>query len=519
MEYAKTIKESGRSLLSLIDEILDLSKIEAGELEMERIDFDPEVLIFDVCRVIRPRIKNTSIELLCRIGDDVPPLVRGDSRWFRQILTNLVGNASKFTESGEIEISLDLEEDRDDKVKLHVSIRDTGIGIPQEKLSEIFEAFKQIDGSSTRRYGGTGLGLSISRKLAHLMNGKVWAESSVGNGSIFHFAAWFQKTEKKQKKMPLAVSLSGKRMLIVDDNRTNLEIMTHIIESVGMQAETLLTSEEVIPTLQHALDHGTPFDLCVIDIQMPGIDGFELAQKIRNLNSKIKNLPLIALSSIKDSGGKQFMEAGFDGFLLKPIFRHELINMMKKLLGEESDTLSEDHRDTIVTRRSLQEETKHSIRILVAEDNLVNQQFAKKILEKAGYHVELACNGQDAVDRYSKEPANFNLILMDVQMPKLDGLEATRLIREKELAFAVDNPRSRLRIPIIALTAHAMKGDKEKCLEAGMDDYTTKPIKRESVYKIIDKWILNKEKSTNLGGLVDDVVLERDEPLSHQTSV
>ncbi|MDY7032997.1 MAG: PAS domain S-box protein [Thermodesulfobacteriota bacterium] len=500
MEYAGTIKESGRSLLSLIDEILDLSKIEAGELEMERIDFDPEVMMYDVCRMIRPRIQNKSIEMLCRTGDDVPSLVRGDSRWFRQILTNLVGNASKFTESGEIEISLDLEEDCDDKVKLHVSIRDTGIGIPRENFLEIFEAFKQIDGSSTRRYGGTGLGLSISKKLAHLMNGNVWAESNVGNGSIFHFAAWFQKAEVKQQKMPLAVSLSEKRMLIVDDNRTNLEIMTHIIESVGMHAGTLMTSEEVIPTLQHALNHETPFDLCGIDIQMPGIDGFKLAQKIRNFNSRIKNIPLIALSSIKDSEGKQFMEAGFDGFLLKPIYRHELIHMMKKLLGEESDTRSEDHRETIVTRRSLQEEKKHSIRILVAEDNLVNQRFAKKILEKAGYHVELACNGQDAVDRYSKEPANFNLILMDVQMPKLDGLEATRLIRAKELEFVGDNSKYTTRIPIIALTAHAMKGDREKCLEAGMDDYTTKPIKRESVYQIIDKWIFSKQKSTRLLG-------------------
>ncbi len=282
IDYSRTIKMSGVALLSLINDILDFSKIEAGELDFEDIDFDPELLAYDVCELIRPRIGSKPIEILCRIGDNLPSLLKGDPGRFRQVLTNLMGNASKFTESGEIELSLDVEEEKDDRLKIHVAIRDTGIGIPEDKLSTIFSAFHQVDGSITRKYGGTGLGLSICKKMSELMGGDVWAESpSHGPGSIFHFTAWFEKPAEKHVGRFTPVSLTGKKVLIVDDNQTNLDILTLILERGGMQVVALRDGAEVIPTLEMTMGTGNPFHACIIDIHMPGMSGYEVAQAIR----------------------------------------------------------------------------------------------------------------------------------------------------------------------------------------------------------------------------------------------
>ncbi|MBW2037352.1 MAG: response regulator, partial [Deltaproteobacteria bacterium] len=485
IDYVRTIKTSGEALLSLINDILDFSKIEAGELDLEEIEFDPELLAYDVCDLIQPRIEGKPVEIICRIGPNLPFMVRGDSIRFRQVLSNLMSNASKFTESGEIELSIDVEDEDDNMVKLHAKVRDTGIGIPKERLNTIFTPFRQADGSTTRRYGGTGLGLSICKQISKLMGGDVWVESEPGKGSTFHFTAWMKKGESKEPRRFKPVSLSGKKVLIVDDNQTNLDILKHTLELVGMSVVAITNSEEVIPTLKSALDAGEPFDICILDIQMPGISGYDVARQIRDPESQIPYIPLLALSSSVERSAKKCEEAGFDGFLNKPIRRERLFQMLERILGVgeiEEDLEEGGKKRKIITQYAVREGIKHSIRILLVEDNLVNQKLAKTILEKAGYQVEVANNGREAVGKYTSSPDDFDLIFMDVQMPEMDGLEATRKIRQKGYKS----------IPIIAMTAHAMKGDRERCLEAGMDDYITKPIKRENVFKIIEKWMFSR---------------------------
>jgi CheY-like chemotaxis protein len=517
--------------LSVINDVLDFSKIEAGELDFEEIDFDPELLAYDVCELIRPRIGSKPIEILCRIGDGLPSYIKGDPARFRQVLINLMGNSSKFTESGEIELSLDIEEEKDDQVKLHAAIRDTGIGIPKDKLSAIFSPFQQADGSTTRKYGGTGLGLSICKKISELMKGDVWAknaldcrlsivdcrlkdniktqnkqQSTINNqqshGSVFHFTAWFSKAEDKEVRRFTPVSLSNKKALIIDDNQTNLDILTHLLESVGMRVVALGNGADVVPTLTNAFESGDPFDSCILDIQMPGMSGYDIVKQIRdpqssiqgfqstiiNHQSSIQSLPLLALSSLMERDARKCEEAGFDGFLNKPIRREKLYRMLERMIGKREVEGKKDEavKEKIITQYSVREEMKHSVRILLAEDNPVNQKLAKMMLTKAGYQVEVANNGKEAVEKYTASPENFDLIFMDIQMPEMDGLEATRQIREWE---SHNSQLTTHNLPIIAMTAHAMKGDRERCIEAGMDDYITKPIKRELVFEVLEKWV------------------------------
>lgn len=505
IDYAMTVKGSGEALFSLINDILDFSKIEAGELDFEEIDFDPEILSYDICELIRPKIESKPIEILCHIGDKVPAQVRGDPLRFRQVLTNLMGNASKFTESGEIEFFLDMEEAKDDQVKLHATIRDTGIGIPKSRLPTIFTPFHQAEHSTTREYGGTGLGLSICKQISNLMHGDVWAESEVNKGSIFHFAAWLGRVQDKKVKRFKPASLSGKKALIVDDNQTYLDIITHALESVGMCVVAHTNGQKVVATLQKSLEGDDPFDLVITDIQMPGMDGYEVVKQIRDPKYQFANLPLIALSSMMERNAKKCEEAGFDGFLSKPVRREKLYRMVERIVGgreqklkaqsskrkaKQGSDLSAIHdqlsarseRVPIVTQYSAREDMKYAARILLAEDNPVNQKLAKMMLTKAGYQIDVVNNGKEAVEKYTASPGDFDLIFMDVQMPEMDGMEATKAIRKKGFDT----------IPIVAMTAHAMKGDREKCLKAGMVDYITKPIKRELVFEIIEKWVFNK---------------------------
>ncbi len=527
-DYANTIKRSGESLLSLINDVLDFSKIEAGQLDFEEIDFDAELLAYDVCELIRPKIESKPIEVLCRIGDNVPSLVKGDPLRFRQVLTNLMGNAAKFTESGEIELSLDVEEEGDERIKLHAKIRDTGIGIPEDKMAVIFEPFEQADGSITRKYGGTGLGLSICKKISELMSGKVWAESGsdsrledgcseteqpsasneqtvIGNqqlngsttqrlnqspGNVFHFTAWLGKAEKKEAKRFIPVSLSNKRAFVVDDSRANLDILRYVLESVGIYAVALTNGEDVVPELKSAFENGNPFDVCICDIQMPDMSGYDVAKQIKNSKLSIQNTHILALSSLMERDAKKCEEAGFDGFLTKPIRRKKLYQMLEKILGEGVESNEQNLRGAekrIATQYSIKEEAKHSVRILLAEDNPVNQKLAKMMLTKAGYQVEVANNGKETVEKYTKFPDDFDLIFMDIQMSEMDGIEATKEIRKWENDHSTT--QSFKHLPIIALTANAMTGDREKYLEAGMDDYVAKPIKRAQIFDILEKWI------------------------------
>ncbi len=556
-EYARIIKHSSDSLLVLINDTLDFSKIEAGQLELESIDFDPEVTAFDVCQLIHPKLADKSVELLCRIGDEVPAYVTGDPHRLRQVMLNLVGNAAKFTEQGEIELCLDVEEKQEDRIKLHMSVRDTGIGIQQDKLETIFEAFTQSDGSMTRTYGGTGLGLSICSQLARLMNGEIWVVSPAdsgfriadcgsngnseirnpccfqgvsrkseigGPGSTFHFTAWLRKAKKKRPKSLSRVSLAGKKVLIVDDNRNNLDILAHIAESVGMRVVALSRGEEAVPTMKNASVSGDPFDLCVISIQMPTTSGYDIGRQIRDLQSQVSHIPLLAISASIERDAKRCLETGFDGFLPKPVQRQKILDMMETLLKEDTNDVAATKRDSIVTRHSMLEEAKHSVRILLVDDNQVNRNLAKIMLTKAGYQVELANNGREAVEMYTTEAGRFDLIFMDLQMPEMDGLQATKEIRRletlnSELGTGEPRPQSPIanrqssiaRVPIVAMTAHAMNEHRKQCLEAGMDDYMSKPIKREKVFEIASKWVFPKEFVVNLSELARHLDLEEKE--------
>jgi signal transduction histidine kinase/DNA-binding response OmpR family regulator len=474
-ESAFTIKRSGEALRGLINNILDFSKVEAGHMELESIDFDPEITAHDVCDMVRPKIAGKPIEMLCRIDERLPPNVMGDPGKFRQVLVNLLGNAVKFTEQGELELSIEVEEETENTLVLHSKIRDTGIGIDPSKTETIFEAFKQADGSTTREYGGTGLGLSICRKIAQLMNGQVWAESFPGQGSIFHFTATMKKSARPKPITAAISTLNKARILIVDDNRTNIEILLKIFQQHDIQATALIDETLTLPTLMAADEDNTPFDAAVLDLQLPVISGFDLARQIRGAATKSHNIPLLAYTSSTERIASRCRDAGFNAFLTKPTRRALLLKTLAKILSNPNNSSIPAEEKGLVTQYSIREEIKHSSRILLAEDNLVNQKLATMMLSKAGYTVQVAANGRLAVETYTENPDQYDIILMDIQMPEMDGLEATRQIRKKGFTD----------IPIVAMTANAMKGDREKCLEAGMNDYISKPIKRELVFKIL----------------------------------
>jgi len=507
-DFVSTIKRSGETLLSLINDILDFSKIEAGQLDFEGIDFDPELLCFDVCELIRPRVDGKPVEVLCRIGDEVPAFVMGDPHRFRQVLMNLMGNAAKFTSSGEIELFVDVEEEQAERLKLHTAVRDTGPGIPKDRLAAIFEPFKQADGSTTRKYGGTGLGLSISRKIARLMHGDVWAESPARpdgpaeqQGSVFHFTVWLEKYKDQPITRRTPVSLHGKRVLVVDDNRTNLDILCHTLTRAGMQVAPFTNGRDALSALQNASPGKEPYSLCISDIKMPEMSGYELARAIK-ATPGLSGLPLLAFSSSVIGGAKKCALAGFDGFLPKPVSKQKLFLMIDRLMAKTADNPSSAVGPTkhIATQYSVREEIKRSIRILLAEDNPVNQKLALVLLGKGGYDVDLANNGAEALTKYTADPGGFDIIFMDVQMPEKDGIEATREIRawEHDQAGAIGPATGEgHHIPIVAMTANAMKGDREKCIEAGMDDYITKPIRRDIVFAVLNRWVLNQAENAD----------------------
>jgi len=459
--------------LSLINDILDFSKIEAGKVTLEELDFDIEVLAHDICELVRPRAGSKGVEILCRIGDDLPAKVTGDAYRVRQVLLNLMGNAAKFTERGEIELSLDIEGEEGDRILVHSRVRDTGIGIAAEKLGSIFELFEQADSATTRKYGGTGLGLSICRKIAHLMGGEVWAESGAGQGSTFHFTAWLRPAAGPQGCRVVPVALAGRKVLVTDDNQTNLSIVTQVLSSAGMRVAGFERGEEALQALRAAAGSGEPFDMCVLDIVMPDVSGYDLARRIRaELGAR---LPLLAFSSSVEKCARRCQEAGFNGYLPKPIERVKLLKMLERLLGEAGG-VEQEGGGRFVTQHVMREEAKYSVSILLAEDNPVNQKLATTLLRKAGYRVTLAGNGREAVELYAADPQRYDMILMDVQMPELSGLDATRQLRS--LGHA--------QVPIIALTASAMQGDREECLAAGMNDYIAKPIKREAIFSLLN---------------------------------
>jgi two-component system sensor histidine kinase/response regulator len=474
-------------------------------MDFEQTDFDLELLAYDVCELIRPRVMENNVELQCHVGDNVPSHVKSDPLRVRQVLTNLMGNSAKFTESGIIFLSLDIEEERHDQLKFHVMVRDTGIGIPEDKMDRIFTPFEQADTSTTRKYGGTGLGLSICKQISNLMGGDVWAESEKGKGSTFHFTGWLGKVDGKESIRFTPGSLSGKKVLVVDDNQTNLDLFTQVLRAADMKTVALKYPKQTLPELQKAVEEGAPFDIFLTDIQMPDIDGYDLGEQVRGAQQPFSNIPLIALSSSMERDTKRCEKIGFDGFLGKPFHRDKLYRMMERIVAEREHEQDGITKQKIMTQYTVREDMKHSVSILLAEDNPVNQKLATIMLTKAGYRVDVANDGDKAVKKYTSSPEDFDLILMDVQMPLMDGIEATQTIRNWESerngtetaseAETQGQSTGAKKVPIIAVTAAAMKGDKERCFEAGMDDYISKPIRRQQVFEVLAKHVFSKEDS------------------------
>jgi len=553
LDYVETIRKSGDALLSLINDILDFSKIEAGRLDFENTEFDPERIAYDICELTIPKVQSRPVEILCRIGDHLPSLVKGDPFRFQQVLANLMSNSVKFTESGEIVLFIDAEDENDTQVKIHTKVIDTGIGIPKDKLSTIFAPFKQADDSTTRKYGGTGLGLSICKQISNMMGGDIWAESPAnsqlsiencrlkdpfktsnnqhsstfdhpGNGepgTIFHFTAWLEKTDRNIDSIVAPSTLSGKRILVVDGNLNSLNILSKTLISAGMDVTAIDKGKDVLPTLQKALDSNNPIDFCILDLKMSGVDGYEIAKKIRNVKSSIRDIFLIALSFLLEREKQKDHETGFDAFLSKPVRREKLYQALENVFYKKDKRNWYRDVEDLRTQKhfkipsSVLIEEKNSSHILLAEDNPINQKLAKMMLTKAGYQVETADTGKKAVDKFITSSGKFDLIFMDMQMPEMDGIEATQHIREWEELNIAQNSKligkeifdlsdSNLelsthtkRVPIVALTANAIKGDREKCLEKGMDDYITKPINKKIFFEVIEKWISGRKSNQN----------------------
>jgi len=493
-DYLQTSLQSAEALLTLLNDILDFSKIEAGRLELEVINFSLRNTVEDVAYTLARRAQEKGLEVACLVHPDLNSDLRGDPGRLRQILVNLVGNAIKFTHQGEIVIRAEPLEETDKDVLLHFAVQDTGIGIPFERQAAVFDRFTQADGSTTRKYGGTGLGLTISRQLVEAMGGTIGVESSPGVGSTF----WFNlKYEKRPREKPVTapltlgpVNLTQARVLIVDDNQTNRMVLTKNVEALGSRVEAVSSGAKALESLRNAHRAGDLYHVVLLDMQMPGMDGEQTTRAIKS-DPAVKEVKILILTSMGHRGDAARLEAlGCSGYLLKPVKQQMLFDAVIAVLGRE-----EEQSQGLITRHSLTEQRKVGLRILLAEDNPINQKLALVLLQKAGYSVDAVETGKEALE---KVQANlYSAVLMDVQMPEMDGLEATHQTRAWE-----DNTGQH--IPIIAMTAHAMQGDRERCLEAGMDDYVTKPLAPKVLFSVLDRWVRVPEPLTETVPLIED---------------
>ncbi len=469
-DYLDTIKVSGESLITIINEILDFSKIESGKLTFEESPFELRTCIEDALDIFSQKAIEKSLDLLYLIQPDVSSYLVGDNTRLRQIIVNLVGNAVKYTEKGEVFITVEKLSEKNDIQELKFVVKDTGIGIPDNKLSVLFDAFTQVDTSTTRRYGGTGLGLAISKRLVNLMGGKIWVESTLGKGSAFYFTIKLKTSLKAKKKLYVRGQIpefKNKRVLIVDDNQTNRHILKLQFESWGMIPFEAASGEKALELIKE----NENFNLAVLDMQMPEMDGLELAKRIRKMPEK-GDMPLIMLSSI---GNLYEMPKNlFAAQLVKPIKLEDLFTEVLNVISYSKKI--KKHKLDYMVNRKLSKQL--PLKILIAEDNLINQKLIISLLGKMGYKIDAVANGKEAVDAVEKQ--KYDIVFMDIQMPVMSGIEATKEIINR---WKIDD-----RPIIIALTANAMQGDKEKCLEAGMDDYMSKPIKFQNVQEALKKW-------------------------------
>ncbi len=489
-EYISIVKSSADALLNIINDILDFSKIESGKMDIEVIYFSLEQMLRDTMKPLAVRAHQKQLELLLHIAPDVPDRIIGDPGRLRQVILNLVGNAIKFTESGEIEVSVTkVEGALTGNAQLKFSVRDTGIGIPEEKFQTIFESFSQADTSTTRKYGGTGLGLTISTKIINLMGGKLELKSNVGEGTTFFFTIDVPVISDNAKThYEHTGQIKGMPVLVVDDNLTNQKILKEMLQSWGMLPTIVTNGTDALQALASASTAGKPFALAILDVQMPEMNGFELAERMRQ-QPEIAPATVMMLTSAGQRGDATKCRAlGIAGYLMKPVSQSDLFNAMMTALGEPSTDALLDSSSTLVTRHSLSE-TRQNLNLLLAEDNAVNQTLAIRLLEKLGHHITVANNGIEAINHWQN--GQFDAILMDIDMPVMGGFEATQLIREQEKSTGH-------RIPIIAMTAHAMQGAREECLNHGMDGYVSKPIDTEALWHELDGLTQKKQENTGL---------------------
>jgi PAS domain S-box-containing protein len=519
--YIETIRQCGEALLSLINDILEYGKIEAGKLELECIDFNLRTTVEDVLGQFAERAQTKGLEITGLVHAAVPTSLRGDPGRLRQILTNFVSNAIKFTEQGDVTVQAFLEKDLDNAVIVRFEVTDSGIGIPPEVQDRLFQPFTQADSSTSRKYGGTGLGLAISKQLAEQMGGSVGISSQPGHGSTFWSTAYFIK----QTTSPLAImpsaELTGRRVLIVDDNESNRIILHHLVTGWGMMDDQALDAASAIALVEQQAKNGLAYDVAIVDMLMPGKDGLQFAKemKVHPVGSLVR---LVILTSLIQRGHAELArQAGFVAYLTKPVRHDQLSNCLRTVLGLSE--LASVGELTAVTAPALPLITRHTLaeigsapRILVAEDNLINQKLTVRMLEKFGYQSDVVENGQEALTALVR--GSYAVVLMDCQMPLVDGFEATRLIRQREStvqeSVADDSPMKR-HIPIVALTANAMRGDRERCLAAGMDDYLTKPVRKEDLRRVLDRWmpVSNQSQIAHTRGAVYNAHGKDTEPL------
>ena len=480
-DFVETIHSSGTALLTVLNDILDFSKIEAGKLDLEVIDFDLVSVVESVGQFLKQKAVEKGLQIHCLVDHHVPTRLRGDPSRLRQILLNLASNAVKFTEQGEVVVEAKLAFETKEAVTIRFEVRDTGIGIPDDRLSAIFEKFTQVDGSTTRRYGGTGLGLAICKRLVEMMGGEIGVESELGKGSEFYFVVDLALQKSLPAKTPVGeiVNIEGLRTLVVDDNERGRRLLEEVLTHWHMRPTAVDGGPAGLAELDRARAEGDPYVLAIIDSRMPGMDGFTLAERIK-ANPALANTVLVMLTSGGKSGdGARCRELGIAAYLVKPVKHSDLWEAVMVTVGAQRQEVAAPE---LVTQHSLRE-SRRSLRILVAEDSPVNLSLVVKVLEKRGHVVGTATNGRGALEALRR--AKFDLVLMDVEMPEVDGIEATAVIRANER-------ETKTHLPIIAMTAHAMKGDRERCLEAGMDGYVSKPIRVQDLIETIDRTVLGE---------------------------
>ena len=480
LDYAGIVKTCGEQLLSLINDILDFSKIEAGKLDMEHIDFDLRGAVEDTGDILATRAMDKGLVFTSFVDPDTPSLLQGDPGRLKQVLINLANNAVKFTERGEVAVSVNMESQTETQATIRFCVRDTGIGIPENRMNRLFKTFSQVDASTTRKYGGTGLGLAISKQIMEMMGGEIGVESKEGVGSTFWFTAVLDKQPTGQQQAKLGLKdIENVRVLVVDDNSTNRRILHTYLSAWGCRPTEADCADDAMRVMLEAADQGEPFSLALLDHLMPGIDGETLGRSIK-ADSRLRDIVMVMLTSAAQRGESERMaEAGFAAYLTKPLKQSQLFDCLQKVTAPVG-IIAQDLSNSVVENEAITETCRKGLRILLAEDSIMNQTVALRILEKKlGYRVDAVCNGLLAVEALSRE--DYDLVLMDCQMPEMDGYDATRSIRSAD--SSVRNPN----IPIIAMTANAMKGDREKCLRAGMDDYVSKPINPQALSEAIER--------------------------------